>query len=410
MDVKEIFIDEFVDTIGGKVNEKNSVKSDDILSVELPPGCWGPMITPSIKSGHEVSVPLYVEGAEKGDSLLIEVLDIQVISEYSISGISEGVEGRYDLDPTTKAICPECNTKNPLTEVKGIGKDGIVCKKCGAKIIPQFIKNGYTMKFDDSKKYGLTLEDSEEVAKNALQGNDYLPKNSHQNSSLILNVSDVSGVISRVNPFIGNIGCVPEVEIPSSRNCGDSLKSLLKDKKLSDLEKDNLTDAHMDVNTVTVGSKVLCPVKVEGAGLYLGDVHAMQGDGELAGHTTDITARVTLKVKVIKGLKTEGPIIIPTDENLIHNFRNFSSEEIDYINKKFNSSISNDEFIMAQFIGSGSNIEEGIDNAVNRISSFTGFSKDEVINRCTMSGGVGIGRVSGLVYLTMLTPRKFFNH
>lgn len=410
MKEKEVFIDEFVDTVGGKLGNKYSVKSEDTITFELPPGCWGPMITPSLKSGHEVSVPIFVEGADEGDAILIEVLDIKTLSDYSISGISERVEGNYELDPTTKAICPKCKKENPITEIKNIGKDGIVCKECGSKIIPQFIKNGYTMKFDESKKYGLTIDDSEKVAKDALEGNNCLPKNSHQNSALVLNVSDVTGVISRVNPFIGNIGCIPKKEIPSSRNCGDSYKSLLKDPKLNELKKSDLTDAHMDVNSVTKGAKIICPVKVKGAGLYVGDVHAMQGDGELAGHTTDITAQVTLRIKVIKGLKTEGPIVIPTDNNLNHNFRNFSSDEIEYINDKFDTSIKENDFVMAQYIGSGSTLEEGIDNAVDRISKFTGFSKEEVINRCTISGGVGIGRVSGLVYLTMLTPREFLNY
>lgn len=410
MTEKEILVDEFVDTIGEKVENKYSVKSEDIITLELPPGCWGPMITPSLKSGHEVSVPIFVEGADEGDAILVEILDIETLSNYSISGISERVEGNYELDPTTKAICPNCKKENPLTEIKNIGKDGIVCKECGSKIIPQFIKNGYTMKFDESKKYGLTLEDSEEVAKDALEGNNCLPKNSHQNSALVLNVSDVAGVISRVNPFIGNIGCIPKKEIPSSRNCGDSYKSLLKDPKLSELKKSDLTDAHMDVNSVTSGAKVICPVKVKGAGLYVGDVHAMQGDGELAGHTTDITARVKIKIKLIKDLKMQGPIVIPTDENLNNNLRNFTSEEIDYINDNFDTSLKKDEFVMAQFIGSGSTIEEGIDNALDRIAEFTGFSKDEAINRCTISGGVGIGRVSGLVYLTMLTPKKLLNY
>ena len=93
-----------------------------------------------------------------------------------------------------------------------------------------------------------------------------------------------------------------------------------------------------------------------------------------------------------------------------HNFRNFSSDEIKYINDKFDTSIKENDFVMAQYIGSGSTLEEGIDNAIDRIFKFTGFSKEEVINRCTISGGVGIGRVSGLVYLTMLTPRELLNY
>ena len=32
------------------------------------------------------------------------------------------------------------------------------------------------------------------------------------------------------------------------------------------------------------------PVKVSGGGVYAGDMHAQQGDGEITGHTTDARA------------------------------------------------------------------------------------------------------------------------
>ena len=34
------------------------------------PGCWGPMITPTIRGGHEVNFPVAIEGAEVGDGLI----------------------------------------------------------------------------------------------------------------------------------------------------------------------------------------------------------------------------------------------------------------------------------------------------------------------------------------------------
>jgi len=71
------------------------------------------------------------------------------------------------------------------------------------------------------------------------------------------------------------------------------------------------TDAHMDSDEVREGAILIVPVKVPGAGIYIGDVHAMQGDGEIAGHTTDVSAEVTLDVEVVKGLKLDGPILLP---------------------------------------------------------------------------------------------------
>ena len=46
------------------------------------------------------------------------------------------------------------------------------------------------------------------------------------------------------------------------------------------------TDGHMDIDAVRPGAILVCPVKVDGGGVYLGDMHAMQGDGEIAGHTS----------------------------------------------------------------------------------------------------------------------------
>ena len=58
----------------------------------------------------------------------------------------------------------------------------------------------------------------------------------------------------------------------------------------------------MDINLVREGTVVIAPVKVKGGGVYLGDAHAMLGNGEIAGHTTDVSALVVLRVEVIKGL------------------------------------------------------------------------------------------------------------
>src|SRR5690606_40005624 len=74
------------------------------------------------------------------------------------------------------------------------------------------------------------------------------------------------------------------------------------------------TDGHMDINRVREGAILICPVKVPGGGVYMGDMHAMQGNGEIAGHTTDIAGIVTLQVEVIKGLKLDGPILLPRVE------------------------------------------------------------------------------------------------
>ena len=76
------------------------------------------------------------------------------------------------------------------------------------------------------------------------------------------------------------------------------------------------TDGHMDIDAVRAGAILICPVKTAGGGVYLGDMHALQGDGEIAGHTCDVSGTVTLQVHLLKGLNIDGPILFPVLEDL----------------------------------------------------------------------------------------------
>ena len=58
---------------------------------------------------------------------------------------------------------------------------------------------------------------------------------------------------------------------------------------------------NMDVKAMQVGTTIMFPVLVDGAGLWTGDIHFAQGDGEVCGTAIEMEARVTLKCEVIKG-------------------------------------------------------------------------------------------------------------
>jgi formamidase len=72
----------------------------------------------------------------------------------------------------------------------------------------------------------------------------------------------------------------------------------------------------MDIDAVRAGAILVCPVKLPGAGLYLGDMHSLQGDGEIAGHTCDVSGTVTLQVEVLAKLPIDGPVLFPIAEDL----------------------------------------------------------------------------------------------
>ncbi|MCC5966214.1 MAG: acetamidase/formamidase family protein [Natronohydrobacter sp.] len=83
-------------------------------------------------------------------------------------------------------------------------------------------------------------------------------------------------------PFIGTIGTAPEIEAISS------------------LQPDYY-GGNMDLPDVAPGAIIYLPVNREGGYLYLGDCHAIQGDGELCGVALEIPATVELQIDLIKG-------------------------------------------------------------------------------------------------------------
>lgn len=97
-------------------------------------------------------------------------------------------------------------------------------------------------------------------------------------------------VCVRTNPMIGTIGVAPESgEIPSGslgRHGGN-----------------------MDVKGLTAGTKLYLPVFAGGALFGVGDLHAVQADGELCVSSVEVAGEVLLRFSYIKGKQPEWPIL-----------------------------------------------------------------------------------------------------
>ena len=61
----------------------------------------------------------------------------------------------------------------------------------------------------------------------------------------------------------------------------------------------------MDVQQMQVGTTLLLPCFIDGCGLFVGDVHYAQGDGEVSGTAIEMGAVVTLRTEVLKGRGSE---------------------------------------------------------------------------------------------------------
>jgi len=376
------------------------------------PGCWGPMITPNMRGGHEVNVPVAVEGARVGDAVVIRVLSIEVLSKASSSGVDVARPGSYVGDPYVMKKCPSCNEPWPEFYVDGIGDDAIKCRKCGAPASPFIMINGYTMVFDLSLGVGVTVDKkvAESIAKNASEWS-VLPRNSKQVPVLILGKSDIVGLATRIKPFLGQLGSTPAVDIPDSHNAGDFGWFLVNATHPYAITKEDydtkLTDGHLDVDSVREGAVLIVPVKVEGGGVYAGDAHAMQGDGEVAGHTTDVTAKSVVEVSVIKNLRIDGPILLPPEDDLPPLAKPWRKDEWDHVlSLARRLRIEVEPVAPIQIIGSGPTINEAVVRGFARASKLLGMSVEEVKNRVTISGAVEIGRLPGIVQITLQVPLR----
>ncbi|MFW5941202.1 MAG: acetamidase/formamidase family protein [Chloroflexota bacterium] len=406
-----VFVDRFIDGIldPGKPM-LGPVRDGGHIVANTAPGCWGPMITPEIRGGHEVTQPVAVAGAEVGDAIAIRIKDISVTSMATASGNDTVLADRCVGDPYVAGKCPECGTVYPKTVIEGIGQEAVRCANCGADATPFKFANGYTIAFDNGRSLGVTL--NQEVAERLAREARYyaaMPENSIQNSILTFAPHDLVGLVGRLRPFMGQLGTTPALPIPDSHNAGDFGAFLIgapHEYALTAEELAQRTDGHMDIDAVRAGAILICPVKTEGGGVYLGDMHAMQGDGEIAGHTTDVSGTVTLQVHLLKGLNIDGPLLFPVEEDLPFLARPLTAEE-----KARAQSLAQlwgtdeiEESLPISVIGTGPDLNAATDNGLERAAQLLDMTVPEVKNRATITGAIEIGRHPGVVQVTFRAP------
>lgn len=380
-----VFVDEFIDGILDPNKPMlGPVRDGGHIMANTAPGCWGPMITPEICGGHEVTKPVAVAGAEVGDAIAIHIKDITVTSLATASGNDMFMDGRFLGDPYVAGQCPECGTLYPKTRIEGVGQSSVRCVNCGSEAAPFNFTNGYTIVFDGNRSVGVTMpkDAAEEIASKA---NRFaaLPEKSVQNSILNFAPHDLVGVVARMRPFMGQLGTTPSMPIPDSHNAGDFGTFLVGAPHEYAMTAEELqqhrTDGHMDIDAVRAGAILICLVKTPGGGVYLGDMHALQGDGEIAGHTCDVSGTVTLQVHLLKGLNIDGPLLFLVLEDLPFLARPLSEEErlrAESVAEAWGTQV--EESAPISVIGTGPDLNAATDNGLARAGELLDMTVPEV--------------------------------
>ncbi len=117
-----------------------------------------------------------------------------------------------------------------------------------------------------------------------------------ENGRIYFPLKDGKNVILPLKPLVGTIGTAPEVEVPSSTPGPHG--------------------GNMDCLEVRPPNKLCLPVYVSGGLLFIGDIHALQGHGELGGAPIEVSAETILTINLIKH-KTIGCPRIESIDHLI---------------------------------------------------------------------------------------------
>ncbi|MGA2613980.1 MAG: acetamidase/formamidase family protein [Spirochaetia bacterium] len=190
-------------------NTANRVKKDSDVVILRTLDHWNPVVG-----------PIYVEGASRGDTLVVEIKEIEPLFDQGWGGLEPG------------GLCTSGDASGGLYLVhEPIDYDVKICP----------------------------------IRKNTVE----------------IPIRNKRSIFLPFAPMIGTIGTSPEIDSISSLICGAH-------------------GGNMDSPDLCPGNKLFCPVYVEGALLYLGDVHALQSDGELGGPPVEIASKCTLTIELIK--------------------------------------------------------------------------------------------------------------
>jgi len=261
-----VFRVECIDWTGGQIGNNDS--AEDVLKVDLT-------------QVHYLSGPIAIEGAEPGDFLVVDILDIGALpgSEWGFTGIFDKTNGGGFL------------TDNYPTAAKAIWDfEGIYAT---SRHIPG-------VKLAGLIHPGLI---------GCAPSHELLQKWNERERALVQTHSD------RVPP----LAQLPNPQSALLGKISNSADSALWNKVASEAARTVPPREHggnCDIKNLSKGSRVFFPVYMNGANLSMGDIHFSQGDGEISFcGAIEMAGWLDLKVTLLKGgmklYKTINPIFQP---------------------------------------------------------------------------------------------------
>ena len=270
------------------------------------------MITPAIRGGHEVTLPVAVEGAEVGDAIAIRIRDIEVTSLATASGNDRIDGGPLQRRPVLRPGLPGLRARSgEATRVEGIGPDGVRCaelrRRRHAVHVHQRLHDRLRRRARGS---GVTVgrEQAEAFARRRARASPRCPTTRSRTRSCCFAPHDLVALATRLRPFMGQLGTSPSIDLPDSHNAGDFGAFLVGAPHRYAPSTPEQLERHRPTATWTStrsapGAILVCPVKVAGR-RRLPRRHARACRATARSPATRATsrARSRCRCEVLKGL------------------------------------------------------------------------------------------------------------
>jgi len=199
---------------------------------------------------HPMTGPVHIEGAKRGDVVAVTLVDIEP-DEYGYTVIVPGFGFLRDKFTEPYLV----NWKTTRTHAESSQMPGI---KVPFEAFPGSI--------------GVLPGETEVAAWKAREEA----------------LATAGGVVLTPQP----LGAMPAAVCgPEGTHKGDCLRTIPP--------REN--GGNMDVQQMQIGTVLLLPCFIDGCGLFIGDVHYAQGDGEVSGTAIEMGAKVTVMASIRKG-------------------------------------------------------------------------------------------------------------
>lgn len=273
----EVFKVETIDWTGGQI--KNDDSADDVKNVDLT-------------QVHYLSGPIACEGAEPGDLLKVEILDVGPLpgDEWGFTGTFHKDNGGgflTDHYPQATKACWDfegvycCSRHIPGVRFAGIIHPGLIGTAPSAEL--------------------LAMWNEREAALVAEEGTP-----SQKTSCCLMYTRPLACLPNKVGAMLGKMGHFTEKMGKDStwdKTGGEAARTV----------PGRENGGNCDIKNLSRGCVVYLPVFVPGGNLSMGDMHFSQGDGEVSFcGAIEMSGFLDLKLSVIKGGMKLLPVVGPS--------------------------------------------------------------------------------------------------